>query len=182
MNALSLFPKKENESKNRILLCACKKYCQKQNNGILIVNANLDKYIKNPFYDTGEFEVFAFCPIEINEYGIFEYSRNIQTIVTDYFLVAGFDNEKREGKIKLYKVNFNENIENTNIEFIQDIEFQKDKDFQGFQWPISCIIQSSSYSNILITSYDGKVYLFSPPNLDFYLKKDNIYDINIFDE
>ena len=183
VNALSLFPKKENESKKRILLCACKKYCQNQNNGILIVNANLDKKnIKNPFYNTGEFEVFAFCPIEVNEDKMIEDSRNIKTIVTDYFLVGGFDNEKREGKIKLYKVNFSENIENTNIEFIQDIEFQKDKDFQGFQWPISCIIQSSSYSNILITSYDGKVYLFSSPNLDFYLKKDNIFDINIFDE
>ena len=40
---------------------------------------------------------------------------------TDFFLVGGFDNIKREGVIKLYKLN----KETKGIKFLQDIEFEK---------------------------------------------------------
>ena len=46
--------------------------------------------------------------------------------------------------------------------------------FKGFKGPISCIIQSSS-GGILVTCYDGNVYLFSPPKIKS-LKNEN-YDI-----
>ena len=196
VNALSLIPKSENG--NRILLCACKKYfndkkndtkgskkkISEQKNGILIVNTNLGKNqnIINPFYDTGEFEVFCFCPIVIyDEVKIIQDSGDGRTKDTDYFFVGGFDNEKREGKIKLYKVNFNDDMKNTEIEFIQDIEFRKTEEFNGFDWPISCIIQSSLTCNVLVTSYDGKVYLFSAPNLTFFMNnREKIDGINLF--
>ena len=37
------------------------------------------------------------------------------------FLVGGFDNDLREGKIMLYKINYGEKAFNTTIEYIQDI-------------------------------------------------------------
>ena len=45
--------------------------------------------------------------------------------------------------------------------------------FNGFIRTISCIIQSKITAKILITSWDGKVYLFSSPNIDYYLNCDN---------
>ena len=62
-NGLALVPKEEIKEKNRILLCACKKYEKNQKNGILLVNAKFLRKIdiKNPFYDTGNFEVYCFC-------------------------------------------------------------------------------------------------------------------------
>jgi hypothetical protein len=53
------------KNKNRILLCACKKYFSDQKNGILLVNPQLNDNhdVNDPFYDTGDFEVYCFCPI-----------------------------------------------------------------------------------------------------------------------
>ena len=44
--------------------------------------------------------------------------------------------------------------------------------FNGFVGPVSSIIQSSLTGHILATCYDGHVYLFTPPNLEYYLEKD----------
>ena len=184
VNALSIIPEKENETKNKILLCACKKYMPDQENGILIItNLNKDNQIINQFYPTGEFEVFTFCPLKILDQD--EFNNNSQRIIskeTDYFLVGGFDIEKREGKIKLYKANFNKDVRNIGIEFIQDIVIERNKSFKGFQGPISCIIQSKYSLFILATCYDGNVYLFSPPNLNYYMDKDIYDDIELFNK
>lgn len=50
--------------------------------------------------------------------------------------------------------------------------FKERNTFTGFAGPISSIIQSSLTGNILVTCYDGNVYLLTPPNLDYYLRKD----------
>ena len=50
-----------------ILLCACKKYLEKQNNGILLISLENNSQKSYNFYDTGKFEVYCFCPIS-NEY------------------------------------------------------------------------------------------------------------------
>ena len=48
-------------NKNKILLCACKKYIKNQRNGILVVNFEYNKCINHFFYETNNFEVYCFC-------------------------------------------------------------------------------------------------------------------------
>ena len=152
----------ELNEKNKILLCACKKYSPQQKNGILLVNPQLEDNLEviNPFYDTDYFEVFCFCQLFINKNNI-KYN--------NFFLVGGFDNEKAEGVIKLYKLIKEERTCNTKIEFILDIVFESNGNFEGFELPISSIIQSKKTGNIIISSWDGKIYLLTPVHLDFFL-------------
>ena len=160
-NGLALMPKEKVENKYQILICACTKYLPDQRNGILLVNPQFeDRNVEDPFYDTGEFEVYCICPI-IKVIG----QENIET---NFFLVGGFDNEKYEGKIRLYKVIYNDKAYKTKIEYLQDIEFELNDKFGGFEGPISCITQSTYYGNILVSCYDGNVYKLSNPDLSFY--------------
>ena len=149
-----------NIDNKKILLCSCKKYFPGQNNGILLFNPELEFEDKSPkqFIDTKYFEVYCICPIE------YEYKDGI---INKYFLIGGFDEEKEEGQIKLYKLIINKyNKDLFEIEFIQDIEFEKNDKFGGFEGPISSLIQSKYKRNILASCYDGNVYKFSPINLD----------------
>ena len=143
----------KNNEKAKLLLCACTKYYKEQNNGILILCLN-SKKIKNNFYDTGEFEVFCFCSLKTNK----------ENNNKNYILVGGYDNDIAEGLIKLYEIIFDENdkIENTQIKFISTIH-----DKIKFDQPINCIIQSSKTEEIIVTSWDGSVNVFSKPNFDF---------------
>ena len=151
INGLALIPREENESKNKILLCACKNYLKNQKNGILIVNIKFnDKNNiinkKDYFYDTKEFEVYCLCPIiNFNQKNIL--NNNIGED-TDYFLVGGFNKRKKKGIIKLYKVIFDNKNFNNKIEYIEDIFI--DNNFKG---PISCIVQANS-GNFIITCWD----------------------------
>ena len=127
-----------------------------------------------PFYKTDNFEVNCFCPISIitnknKDYNNIddEYKKNIQIEDTDFFFVGGYDLEKREGIIKLYKIIYGEKTINTKIEFLQDIETD------SIDSPINCIIQSKISGNILVTSYNGNIYLFTKPNINFYLNEKN---------
>lgn len=144
----------------KILLCSCKKYFPGQNNGILLFNPELEFEDKSPkqFIDTKYFEVYCICPIEYE----------CKKLKDDkYFLIGGFDEEKEEGQIKLYKLISNKyNKDLFEIEFIQDIEFEKNDKFGGFEGPISSLIQSKYKRNILASCYDGNIYKFSPINLD----------------
>ena len=70
--------------------------------------------------------------------------------------------------IKLYKII---NDEKLSIVFIQDIKLLN-KDFKEFKGPICCIIQSKKDGNLLITCWDGNVYLVNMPDILFYLKQD----------
>ena len=185
-NGLSLLENEKDDKKTKILLCACKKYSKEQKNGILLVD--LSKFeqtgkINELFYETDHFEVDCFCPISIveNKNSSSEEitkKENIEIKKTDFFFVGGFDEQKREGIIKLYKINYNNN--KIDIEFIQDIinndrsnsSDSNDKPFEGFGRSITSIIQSNIMGNILVTSLDGNVYLFKPPNIDYFLNND----------
>ena len=141
---------------NNFLLCACKKYNRNQANGILIVNLNVleGETMEYKFYDTGNFEVYCFCQIFGNSAFIF---------------VGGFDLNKRRGIIKIFKVK-DEN--ETEIQFLQDIEnIEDNNDSPLFDLPVNNIIQTKDSGKIIITTIDGKIYLFSKPNLDFYFKR-----------
>ena len=163
-------------NKNKILLCGCKKYLKHQKNGILLVNINLEENIKikKTFYNTGNFEVYCFCQINIleksNNY-IFE--ENIITHDTDYFLVGGFEKTKNAGMIKLFKIIKKENFLESKIEYIQDIEIEITGEFRGFKGPINHIIQKKKKLNLLVSCMDGNIYLFKPPNIDYFLFYDS---------
>ena len=179
-NCLSLMENVKEGIKYKILLCACKKYSKRQKNGILLVNiSKLDdsRTTNELFYETGPFEVDCFCPISIVENKNNEnrkdiaIEKNIKINKTEFFFVGGFDEDKREGMIKLFKINYNNEID---IEFIQDIITNDKNDddnnkFEGFGRSITSIIQSSILGNILVTTLEGNVYLFKPPNINYFL-------------
>ena len=155
----------EKENK-KILLCACKKYLQTQKNGILLINPDYieKKDISEKFIPTDEFEVNCFC--QINFIG------NKGIIKSNYFFAGGFDNEKREGLIKLYRVVFKKEKE-IDIEFLEDIYFDgNDKVTEGFEGTINCIVQSTNNGKILVSCWDKKIYAFSKPNIDYYLEEE----------
>jgi len=172
-------PREETIANNKILLCACIKYLNDQKNGIYLANPHLEdnKEVNNPFYDTGNFEVFCFCPILIfNPEDKIITKENKNTIIdTEYFLVGGFNIDKKEGEIKLFKVIYSEKAYNNKIEYVQDIEFERNQDFSGFEGAVCCIKQIKKninyLGNILVTCYSGKIYLLTKPDLNnFYMK------------
>ena len=178
--------KKVIDKKKNILLCACKKYIKNQKNGILLLTGfeESTKYfdIKTYFFDTGKFEVYCFCPILIFDTNNIINKNNITN--TNYFLVGGFEKLKNKGLIKLFKVIYCNEHFDYRIEFIQDIEiidkYASNKFiFKKFKKPISCITQSSSNNNLLITCWDGNVYLLETLNIESYLKFDELSEKNI---
>ena len=46
---------------------------------------------------------------------------------------------------------------------------QINQNFNGFKGPVTSIIQSNITGNILVSCFDGNIYLFTPPNLDYYI-------------
>ena len=173
-NGLELMPKLKYVNDYKILLCACKKYTKEQKNGILLVNTIMnEKDVENPFYDTDNFEVFCFCPLLVEEDGNkIEDEGGGNLIDTNYFLVGGFDNDLREGKIRLYKINYGKKAYNTTIEYVQDIDFKEKDDIEAFNGPINCLIQSKRTGNILASCSNGNIYLLTPPNINYYLEED----------
>ena len=118
------------ENNKEILLCACKKYLKNEENGIVIIDPETigKNEIYSSFFDTKDFEVSCFCPITKKD--------NSKILSTNYFLVGGFDSERREGMIKLYKViNTSDKSDKFScaLEFLQDIVIEKTNDFNGFK-------------------------------------------------
>ena len=180
INGLCLINSDKIDANKKLLLCACKKYNNEKKNGILVIYVDLDKKystFEHYFYETGNFEVFCFCQIS-NVYNdnpingdIFK-KENIKVVKTDYFLVGGFHDDRREGMLKLFKVSHNIKFSDTKIQYLQDIKIEDNNEFNGFEGPISCISQSDLIGNILITCWDGNIYLFKPTNIDFFLQMD----------
>ena len=175
---------------DNILICACKEYKTNQNNGILLLQIKSNYEIKDLFYNTDKFEPFCICNILIISKSSNSKTNDVKQYKTNYFFVGGLDNEKGEGKIKLFKIIYKyKNNNNIKVQFIQDIILKNNKkeNFYGFKGAITCIIQSKETGNFLITSNDGNVYEFSPHNLSYYLYYDeeikngnDYYDINYF--
>ena len=84
--------------------------------------------------------------------------------------MGGYDSKKQKGSIKLFKLIFDNDSYKNEIEFLQDI----DDEYTQFNGPVTCIKQEkySLDKNILVTSWDGSISLFSGPNIDYYLKMD----------
>ena len=177
-----------NLDNKKYLLCACKKYLSKQKNGILLIIFNTDEKgaSKTIFTETKEFEVYCLCPIKKVIFKISSINDKGDNYKdTEYFFVGGFDKKTREGKIKLYKLEEDEKNNVKGILYLQDIEIDKkeeepkqksteensniiNQDFIGFKGAISSMIQSTTTKNILVSCYDGKIYLLSKPNLRGY--------------
>ena len=168
----------DSNNKNKILLCACRKYDEETKNGILLICTDLKhEEFYHYFYDTKNFEVFCFCQISIvnNENPIYDdisYKKNIKIINTKYVFVGGFDQNRKEGLIKLYRIDCDTLIKNTKIVFLQNIKIEEKNGFEGFKGAISCIKQSNIIGNIIITCWDGNIHLLKPPNIDYFLSCD----------
>ena len=163
----------KDQKENTLLLCACKKYNDSQKNGIIIIDTNSigeKNKLYYIIYETGDFEVSCFCPLKIKK------DNNMQ--ITNYFLAGGLDGERKQGIIKLYKVQYNEKekTDKIKIEFLQDIEIETKDKFEGFNSNIECMIQRQSDGKIFISSSDGNLSLFSEPNLDYYLEESQLFE------
>ena len=98
----------------------------------------------------------------------------MQIIETEFILVGGFDKNKREGLIKLYKVIYNQDHKKIKVKYIIDVDIDKyisnnkneNQKFKGFRGAISCISQSKKrrkYISYLKNEVvEGKdIYLFN---------------------
>ncbi len=76
--------------------------------------------------------------------------------------------------IKLYRIKSKDNLSEAifNLEFLQDIIIEKIKDFNEFNGTVNCIVQSKYNGKLLISCWDGKIYCFSEPNIDYYLEEE----------
>ena len=81
-------------------------------------------------------------------------------------------------EVELYKLITTEKVCDTKIEYILDIVFDIKENFEGFERPISSIIQSKKNGNIIVSCWDGNIYLLTPPNLDYLLYNDNLTEYN----
>ena len=162
LNGLTLIDFGENK---KILLCACKKYIDNQRNGILLIKPEniKSKEISSRFFDTKEFEVNCFCHIK--------QIKSNDNYKNNFFFAGGFDTEKRQGVIKLYKYDL-KNEKEMDIEFLEDIFFENG-DEEGFEGTINCIVQSKRNGKILVSCWDHKIYAYSKPNIDYYLDIEN---------
>ena len=154
-NGLQIITLNEESINIRILLCACKNDDNK--NGILLIYLN-EENIFNDFYPTSNFEVYCFCQLKIEEKGnITNDKKEIKIITTKYFLIGGFDNNKKKHLIKLYMINI---IENNvpKIEFIKEVILE---DFKRFEGKITCILQTNDNKDLSIACYDGNIYIFN---------------------
>ena len=135
-----------------------------------------EKEISEQFYETENFEPSCIYQISIVENnnsitGNITNQKNIDIQETEFFLVGGFDPDKRMGMIKLYKIKFNKRDGSIKIKFLVDIgEEDEENNFKGFDSNITCINQSKITGNLLINSLDGNINLFKPPNLECFIR------------
>ena len=165
-------------NKNRqILVCSCKK---EDKHGLLVLNMDLEKKekeVSEHFFETKNFEPSCISQILIVENnnsitGNIINENNIDIKETEFLMVGGFDQDKRIGVIKLYKIQFDKKNGNVKVKYLVDIgEEDKENDFKGFDSNITCINQSKITGNLLINSLDGNINLFRPPNLECFMRK-----------
>ena len=85
-------------------------------------------------------------------------------IDSEYFFVCGFDLNKKMELIKIYKINDKGKFDTIEIEYIQDVIFEK----ENFKSPITSITQSRISGNILVTCLNGNGFLFGRPQIDSF--------------
>ena len=74
--------------------------------------------------------------------------------------------------MQLYKVSNDNEGGLPLLEYLQEIEYEYNSEFHGFENTVTCIKQFEINGNIIISSSDGNIYIFSKPNLEFYLQED----------
>ena len=154
---------------NKFLLCSCS---YENKNGILLINIKLINNIeyKKSFYNfhsTDYFVPTCFCPIlKINNNNI--DVNNIQIEETNYFYVGGNDLKENKGKIKLYKIIYeNNNLYSPKIKYVKDIEIEDNENIENDGSIITSIVQSRITGNIAVGRYNGIVTIFNNPFFDF---------------
>jgi hypothetical protein len=168
MNSLLLIENQNKYIKEKLLVCACKKYLSYQRNEILLINIKDNEDSDEFNFDTNDFAPNCFCNIY--------YIYNNNSYQTNYIFVGGYNTSKREGEIQLYKIKYNNN--KYILEFMQNLIFDNESNnFSGFDGAITCITQSKITGDILITSSNGNIYQFSPPNINYYLYYDEEEDL-----
>ena len=175
---ISLVEIKENETKGyKILICACKNYNSNKKNGIFLVKPSIeeDDELSYKFEDTRKFEVNCICPIHSEDKGN-----------TIFFFAGGLETERNLGWIKLYKFIYDHESNSFDITFLQDINIgetnikDNEKELKGFENSISCMLQNKKDKNILVGTSDGKVYVFSEPNLKYYIEEYEERQLHLF--
>ena len=80
----------------------------------------------------------------------------------DFIFVGGYNNNENRGLIKLYEIIYDNNskIELAKLRFKRNID-----NIPNINQPINCIIQTSKTGEIVVTSWDGTITLFSKPTL-----------------
>ena len=116
------------------------------------MNFSLKNKFRYKFFNTGNIEIYCFCQI-------FEKS--------NFFLVGCFNLDARVNLVKLFKLKEGKEL---GIRYLQEIE-NIDDIFGGFELPVNNIVQIKDSGKIIITTIDGRIYLFSKPNLELYLDK-----------
>ena len=152
-----------------IFVIGCKSYNSHQKNGIFLgyMDSNIkiaDLNLKYKFYDTNNFEVYCFSKI-------YECNNPKKKIKIIFFFAGGFDLDKRQGVVRLYKLIEFIDEDKIKIKFLQEIEIDEEinEEFQGFNMPVNNITQLQHNGKMVITTSDGGIYLFSKPNIDFYI-------------
>ena len=146
--------------KYKNLICVCMDDYEEQKNGILLISLLLnDKKLFLSFKSIGKFKPYCICPLKIylKEEKNIIFNENKINADTDYFLIGGFDLEKGEGKIKLFKL-----LECQNeffIKFIRDIESNR------FESTIIKLIQSKIDGKIVALCYNGEKKTFDIPGI-----------------
>ena len=147
---------------------------QKINSGKILDNKENEKSesIKTNYFLVGGLDEDTRCGL------IKLYKAKFDTNAKDTYIefVQDIQIEKVEKKFEIR----NKDKEKENNPQNEDEKFNEYKKkilkerntFNRFGGPISCMIQSSLTGNILVTCYDGYVYLLTPPNLDYYLCED----------
>ena len=160
LNGLSLI--------KNVIICICTKFYQHQKNGLLIIPLlNNNQKMKEKFYETDNFEPHCIYPLLLidNKSKVIINKEDIIKKETDFFLVGGLDLEKITGKIKLYKLIYDDIASDYRIEFIEDIELKDNEGIIEIESTVNCIIQSTKDGNILFICSNGDLYIFPTPNL-----------------
>ena len=161
----------------KILLCACKKYFPEQKNGIVIIDLSTPntENISEQYFDTDNFEVNCFRPIlDVKNKSMDKYGEESSEYAdTGFFFAGGFDQEKGEAIMQLYKAYYDNEEQHISIEYLQDIELKSNNIFKC-EGSIINIHQSKINGNILANCSDGNIYLFSKPNIKYYLEENDL--------
>lgn len=116
---------------------------------IKLYKANFDENPENTY-------ITYIQDIEIDN--VYKDNTYISEIINKKEDLALNNEEKNQGDLQKQKMLFDYKVKT----------LKERINFNGFGGPITSLIQSSLYGNILATCYDGNVYLLTPPNLEYY--------------